>query len=311
MKTLINNNPLLIDTDPGHDDVLAIMLAVKSGNFDIRALTTVAGNSTIENVTRNAAYTLDLLGRRDIPIYSGSPSPLKRPLQLAVVHGESGLAGADTSNTDFQLTGDAHTRIIDFVESCGSNATILTLGALTNIARALIERPELVSKISRIVMMGGAIDVPGNKNRVAEFNFVVDPEAADIVFRAPVEKYLIPIDICNDMLIPAKQFDALQGSSLYSPIKSMMQEFIEGIAKDEGTRGALVYDAVAAYFLLNPKAFNLVDMDIVIETEGKHTYGMTVAERRLSKYKKNNVHVAMKVDKGAFIKDFFEILKNE
>ncbi len=300
---------VIIDTDPGHDDALAIMLMIKSGMFDVLALTTVAGNSTIENVTKNAAYILDLLDRRDIPIYSGKAKPLKRKLVQAVVHGISGLAGADTSKTKFVLTNDAEDKIIELVRKYPKKVTLLTLGALSNIARAFIKEPRLPSLISEIVMMGGAIDVAGNKNRVAEFNMFVDPEAADIVFKAKVKKVLIPIDVCNDMPLFLSDFDKLKGTPLHKPIMSMMEHFIQGIKADEGSEGALVYDAVAAYYLIRPKAFTLEKMDVVIETKGEHTFGMTVAEKRLSPKKQYNVEVVRRVDRKQFRKDFIETVK--
>jgi inosine-uridine nucleoside N-ribohydrolase len=299
---------LIIDTDPGHDDVLALLLLIKSGLFDIKAITTVAGNSTIENVTKNAAYTLDLVRRRDIPLFSGQPKPLKRDLLLAVVHGDSGLDGVDTSKTNFTLTGNASQRITELIKKNPNEITLIALGPLTNIARSFEQNPHLPSLLKQIVIMGGAINVQGNKNRVGEFNMVVDPEAADIVFRAYVPKVLVPIDVCNDFPIPLENFQELQGSSLYVQIMSMMQKFIEGIEKDEGTKGALVYDAIAAYYLLNPDAFTLELMDIVIETKGEHTFGMTVAEKRKNKSVNPNLEVVIRMDKTAFIKDFFSTL---
>lgn len=298
---------LIIDTDPGHDDVMAILLAIKSDLFDIKAITTVAGNSVLENATKNACFTLDLLGRRDIPVYSGQPNPLKRKLILAVVHGESGLDGVDTSKTKFNLTNDAEDRIIKLVQK-NPGITLLTLGPLSNIARALMKNPKIEKNISQIVMMGGAINVPGNKNRVGEFNFVVDPDATDVVFKANIKKVLVPIDICNDMLVPQEAFEALKGNSLYKPVMSMMEKFIDGIEKFEGVKGALIYDAVAAYYLINPKAFKLEDKDIAIETKGEHTFGMTVIERRKWVEHKNNVSVALEVNKEQFMKDLFENL---
>jgi len=300
---------LIIDTDPGHDDVMAILLAVKSGLFDIKAITTVAGNSVLENATKNACFTLDLLDRRDIPVYSGQPKPLKRELILAVVHGESGLDGVDTSKTKFDLTYDAEDRIIELVQK-NPGITLLTLGPLSNIARALIKNPKIEENIKQIVMMGGAINVPGNKNRVGEFNFVVDPDAADVVFKTNIKKILVPIDICNDMLIPQEAFEALNGNSLYKPVMDMMKKFIDGIEKFEGVRGALIYDAVAAYYLINPKAFKLEEMDIAIETQGEHTFGMTVVERRKWVKHNNNVSVALKVNKKQFMNDFFKYLNH-
>lgn len=307
MKKLLPK--IIIDTDAGHDDVLAMMLLIKSGRFDILGITTVAGNSTIENATRNVAFTLDLLKSRQIPIFSGNAKPLKRKLIQAVVHGKSGLDGVDTSKAKFTLTNDALTQTINLIRSNPNEVTILTLGPLTNIARAFIADPKLPSLVKKIVIMGGAINVCGNKNRVAEFNMFVDPEAADIVFKAPVNKIVIPVDICNDMPLFISDFNRLKGSYLYRPVMNMMKHFIAGIKKYEGTKGALVYDAVAAYYLLYPKAFTIEAMDIVIETKGEYTFGMTVAEKRISAKKNINAHVGLQLNRKKFVEDFIKILK--
>lgn len=300
---------IIIDTDPGHDDALAIMLIVKSGLFDVLALTTVAGNSTIQNVTRNAAYILDLLERRDIPVFAGKAKPLKRNLIQANVHGSSGLDGVDTSKVKFTVGHDAPEHIISLINEYAGKVTLLTLGPLSNIARAFQKDTNLSSKINKIVIMGGVIDVPGNKNRVAEFNMFVDPEAADIVFKAKVPKVLIPIDVCNNLPLFLSDFEKLKGSSLHQPIMDMMRQFIAGIKKYEGTKGALVYDAVAAYYLLNPKAFVTKPMDIVIETKGEYTRGMTVAEKRISEEKMYNMEVVIKVNREKFVRDLINILR--
>lgn len=308
MKYGFFDGPIIIDTDAGHDDVLAMMLAIKAG-LPIVGITGVAGNSTIRNVGRNIAYTLDLLGRRDIPVFTGSSKPLKRSLLQAVVHGKSGLEGADTSDTRFRLTGDAPEKIIELVRRYPKEITILTLGPLSNIARALRRDRAIESRIKEIVIMGGAIDVCGNKNRVAEFNLFVDPEAADIVFRSSIPKVLIPIDICCDMPLFLSDFQEIEGSALYEPIMSMMRQFIHGIETHEGTKGVLVYDAVAAYYLLRPSAFQKEQMDIAIETKGEHTAGMTVVERRISAKKQYNVTVAMKLERKQFVRDFLQALQ--
>ncbi len=301
---------IIIDTDAGHDDVLAMMLLIKSRRFDIKAVTTVAGNSTIDNAMRNAAFTLDLLNRRDIPIYSGKPRPLKRKLITAVVHGKTGLDGVDTSHTNCKLTDNAHQPIIELARANPHQVTILTLGPLTNIARAFLSDPQLPSLIKEIVMMGGAIDVCGNKNRVAEFNMFVDPEAADIVFRSKVKKVLVPLDACNEIVLTELDFEKVKGSPLYMPIKNMMRQFIRGIERFEGVKGALVYDAIAAYYLFKPSVFRYKAMDIVIETKGEHTAGMTVAEKRRRVERDNNVRVVTCISKGRFIKDLISILKS-
>lgn len=301
---------ILIDTDAGHDDVLAMMLAIKAG-LPVVGITGVAGNTTIGNVGRNIAYTLDLLERRDIPVFTGFSKPLSRPLVQAVVHGESGLEGADMKKTQFYLTGDAPEKIVQLVKRYPKQLTILTLGPLSNIARALLRDPAIAPLIKEIVIMGGAIGVCGNKSRTAEFNIFVDPEAADIVFRSVIPKVLVPIDICYDMPLFLSDFQKLKGSSLHTPIMGMMRQFIHGIETHEGTKGALVYDAVAAYYLLRPSAFITEPMDIIIETRGEHTAGMTVVERRVSAKKQYNVKVAMCLNRERFVKDFIGILKED
>lgn len=300
---------IIIDTDPGHDDALAIMLIVKSGLFDVLALTTVAGNSTIQNVTRNATYILDLLGRRDIPVFAGKAKPLKRNLIQANVHGSSGLDGASLENTQYKVIHDADRQLIRLIKENPKEISLLAIGPLTNIARAFLKESKLPSLLKQIVIMGGAINVPGNKNRVAEFNMFVDPEAADIVFKSKVKKILIPLDACNDIPLFMSDFAKLKGSKLYKSIKSMMKRFIAGIEKYEGTKGAFVYDAIAAYYLLNPKAFVAQPMDILIETTGEYTRGMTVVEKRISEKKMYNIEVVTKVNREKFVKDLINILR--
>src|SRR3989337_3566990 len=310
MKANRNLPKIIIDTDAGHDDVLAMMLVMKSRLCDVQIITTVAGNSNMKNATRNTAYTLDLLGRSEIPIYSGQEKPMYRKLITAVVHGKSGLDGADTSKTKYKLTSNADDKIIEVVHRYPHQVTILTLGPLSNIARAFVKDPKLPLIIDKVVMMGGAINVPGNKNRVAEFNMFVDPEAADIVFKADVKKTLVPLDPCNDIVLTESNFNSIKGSSLYIPVKKMMKQFIKGIEKHEGVKGALVYDAIAAYYLINPAVFHCKPMDIVIETNGEHTFGMTVAEKRKIEMRNYNVLVATHVEIDKFVEDFINILKS-
>ena len=299
---------IIIDTDPGQDDALALLLAFRSGLFDLKALTTVAGNSTIENVTRNARFVISLLGDTIISLYSGAAKPLQRELIQAVVHGVSGLDGVDTSQISNVLTGDAVENIIRIVEDNPGKVTILALGPLTNIAQALFQAPSIVDDIAELVIMGGAINVPGNMNRVAEFNMFVDPEAADIVFRSSVKKVLVPLDVCNQVVLTMEDFEQLKGTSFYEPLMSMIRNFIQAIKEDEGVEGAIVYDAVAAYYLLNPSAFVTEEMDIVVETKGAYTLGMTVNEKRVAKEKDFNCLVCRSVDREVFRREFLETL---
>ena len=297
---------IIIDTDPGHDDALAIMLIEKSELFDILAITTVAGNSTIQNTTNNARYVLDLIGS-NTPLYSCAATPLKIKLVQADVHGPSGLAGATITKKE-RLTGDAADRIIEIIRSNPNEISILTLGPLTNLAEALQKDKTIAPLIQEVIMMGGAIAVPGNKNRVAEFNIFVDPDAADIVFNASVKKTLIPLDACNEVFLTLDDFEQLKNSQLYEPIRAMMTHYIEGIQAFEKTTGALMYDPLAAYFIINPDAYVTERMDIQIETQSELTRGMTVSDRRTWGEKHLNILVAKSADRIAFVKDFLEIL---
>lgn len=300
-----NNKPIvIIDTDPGHDDALAIMLLVRSNMFDIRAITTVSGNVDIQKATNNARFVLDLINSR-IPIFSGSVKPLKKKLIQANVHGVSGLAGANITKIE-KLNGLAIEKIIEIVRANPKQVSIVAIGPETNIAKAFIKDPELSKLIKQIVIMGGAINVHGNKSSVAEFNIFVDPDAAKIVFDAPVKKILVPLDVCNEIPMFLTDFNKIQGK-LRSPILSMMKEFIKGIAKFENFKGALVYDALTTYFLVNPKAFTTIKMDVRIETKSELTSGMTVADKRSWGDKVLNVDVVTKLDRDVFVEDFIKI----
>lgn len=301
------NNKIIIDTDPGQDDALAILLLEKSGLFNIKAVTTVAGNSTIKNTTNNARYILDLVGSKT-PIYSGAKKPLKRKLIVSNVHGENGLAGAEITKQE-KLSNNAVTKIIEIVKQNPGKISILAIAPLTNIAKAFIKEPKLPSLIKEIIIMGGAISVAGNRNKVGEFNIFVDPESADIVFKANVKKALIPLDICEEVFVCLKDFENLKGISLYKPVKKIMSFYIKGMKKFENKAGAFLYDPLAAYYLINPSAYKTKFMDVEVETKSELTRGMTVADRRPFGDKKLNVNVVTSLNKSIFLKDFFKILK--
>lgn len=298
---------IIIDTDPGHDDALALLLLLQSQEFDVQAVTTVAGNASIEKVTRNAQAILNLV-HDATPVYSGYAEPVNGTLVTAVVHGESGLDGFDTTRTNYALTNNAPQKIVEIVQKFPGEVAILTLGPLSNIARALQLCPRIAELIPQIIMMGGAISVPGNKNRTAEFNFFVDPFAADIVFQSDIPKVLIPLDACNEVVLQVNDFQKIKNLSLQQILIPMMQHFTAGLSGDEGVNGILVYDALAAYYLLRPKAFAITPMNIQIETKGEHTFGMTVAERRPYKKVAPNTQVVTSLNQTLFRKDLFSIL---
>jgi pyrimidine-specific ribonucleoside hydrolase len=155
--------------------------------------------------------------------------------------------------------------------------------------------------------MGGAINCPGNKNRVAEFNIFVDPEAAEIVFNSGVPITLIPLDICNTTPLFMSDFEKITNEKIAPAIKAMMEPYIKAIKQFEGQEGALVYDALAGYYLINPAAFELISMDVRIETKGDITSGMSVADRRSWGEKSINTQVVSGLNREIFVKDFLNI----
>jgi len=301
---------IIIDTDPGHDDAMALMLACKSPELDVLAVTTVAGNSIIENTTRNARYILRQIGLRDLPVCSGANRPLKRNLVQAVVHGKSGLEGIDPSNSS-KLTNDAPEQILRILKEYPNEITILTLGPLTNIAQAIIDNPETMKLAKRIVSMGGAIGVAGNKNRVAEFNIFVDPEAADIVLNFPVPVTLVPLDACNHVQMTLTDFKRVNNNAIRTLLMGMVRPYIANLKKDAGVEAALMYDPLAVFYLLQPKSCTTKTFNIQIECMSELTRGMTVADRRsITDGLESNTTVVMDIEADAFVERFIKTLNN-
>ena len=309
MEKLIQK--IIIDTDPGHDDAMALLMLLAVPQIEILAITTVAGNTTIENATRNTKYILGLVKKENTPLFAGSAKPIERDLIVANVHGKSGLDGSGAELLPIEKTIEQATdEIIEIIKQNPGEVTLLTLGPLTNIAKAFLKEPSLPKMVKQIIMMGGAIAVPGNKNRVAEFNFFVDPEAAKIVFDSEVKKVLVPLDACNDIVLPEQSIKEIKerAGNVGKILSNMLVPYVENIKKYDNMAGALMYDPLAAYYLINPSAFLLEEMDIKIETKGEYTFGMSVAERRVGALKNPNTKVAIKINGQKFIDDFVELI---
>lgn len=307
-----NKEKIIIDTDPGHDDMLAILLMAAAPTIDVCAVTTVAGNSTIQNVTNNARFVLDLAKEPGIPLYSGADKPLVREQVLANVHGESGLDGAPVEKQE-QLSGLAVQKILEIIQSNPSETSLLIIGPQTNIAQAIQQDPDTMRLAKQFVIMGGAFDVPGNQNRVAEFNISVDPEAAAIVAEFPVAKTYIPLDVCNEIQVPIEDFEKIENETIRNKLISALTPYISNIQKNElPTRGALMYDALAAYYLLKPEACETKDVALVVETKGEYTNGMTLVDKRtFSKKAPNNATIVTHIPEQQFIDDYLETLNKK
>lgn len=291
-----NKQKIIIDCDPGLDDALAIVLVVKSQLFDVLAITTVSGNSAIFNTTRNARFVLDQL-KSSTPLFSGIGKPLRRKLTTANVQGKDGLGDIKVANTP-KLTGNAVYKINKLICKYPNQITVLALGPLSNIAKLLIEYPKASTLIKEIVIMGGAVEAGGNKSKYSEFNFYVDPEAVDLVFKSKIKKVLVPLDVCNKATLELKSFEKFKPSFSYELAKSYQQ----GLKKYDSIDKIIPYDPLAAYYLINPRAFKTQEMRLSVKTDDM---------KRGMVYKLNgarNIKVAMDVDAKQFESDFFRIL---
>lgn len=274
---------IIIDTDPGQDDAVAILLALASPEIELLGLTCVAGNVPLPLTIRNALTICELAGRTDVPVYAGCESPLERPLVTAEhVHGKTGLDGIALPAPSMQLT-EGHA--VDFIietlrrEPAGT-VTLCPIGPLTNIAAAFRQAPDIVARIQRIVLMGGAYFEVGNITPAAEFNIFVDPEAADIVFRAGVPLVVMPLDVTHKVLTTRARIAAI--SALGSPVAKAVASwtgFFERYDKEKyGSEGAPLHDPCVIAWLLKPELFQGREINVEIELEGTYTAGMTVAD---------------------------------
>lgn len=274
---------IIIDTDPGQDDAVAILLALASPEIEVLGLTCVAGNVPLPLTVKNALTICELAGRTDVPVYAGCESPLERTLVTAEhVHGKTGLDGVALPEPTMPLAkGHAVDFIIDTLRREPSGTvTLCPIGPLTNIAAAFRRAPDIVSRVKRIVLMGGAYFEVGNITPAAEFNIYVDPEAADIVFRAGAPLVVMPLDVTHKVLTTRARIAAI--AALGSPAAEAVASwtgFFERFDKEKyGSEGAPLHDPCVIAWLLKPDLFKGREINVEIELEGTYTTGMTVAD---------------------------------
>ena len=274
---------IIIDTDPGHDDAFAILLALASPEVEVRGITTVAGNVPVAVTAANARRVVELAGRPEIPVYVGAERPLLRAAMHAPdIHGESGMDGyawpAPVRPPEEEHVLDFLVRSLRAVE--GDKITLVVLGPQTNIALLLRRAPELAGRIRRIVCMGGGFFEGGNYAPAAEFNILVDPEAAAIVFGAGIELVAMPIDCTNRALSPAGWIGDLAalGTRVGDACAGMMRFFERAGNRKYGTATRPLHDALAMAWLLWPELFAGRVCNVEIETGSALTLGATVVD---------------------------------
>ncbi|ENC9554935.1 pyrimidine-specific ribonucleoside hydrolase RihA [Aeromonas hydrophila] len=297
--------PVILDCDPGHDDAIALILALASPELKVLAVTTSAGNQTPDKTLNNALRILTLLGRDDIPVAAGAPKPLARELIIADnVHGESGLDGPTLPDPAFApVAMTALELMAKCLRESPEPVTLVPTGPLTNIALLLAAHPELKSKIARIVLMGGAAGA-GNWTPAAEFNIYVDPEAADMVFKSGLPITMCGLDVTHEAQVMDEDIERVR--AITNPVAQCVAgllDFFMIYHRDPkwGFAGAPLHDPCTIAWLLAPALFHGVECRVDIETGGTHTSGMTVVDRYGLTGKAANALVLLGLDRAGFI----------
>lgn len=298
--------PVILDGDPGHDDAIAWMLASASPRMDIRAVTSVCGNQTIEKTTYNAMRVMTLYGLTR-PIAAGRPAPLlAQPINAPSVHGQSGLDGPRLPEPTMQLSPLSAVELMaKTLRDSAVPVSIVATGPLTNVASLLLAHPELKSKIARISLMGGGL-AHGNWTPAAEFNILADPEAADIVFRSGVPLLMSGLDVTEKALIYPADFSRVRAvGNRVARVVADWLEFFYGFHRELGYPGAPVHDAVAVVALLHPELLQSKSMYVEIETKGEYCRGATVGHPCAEA----NALVQLDIDRDGFAALLVEAVK--
>ena len=312
--------PLIIDCDPGHDDAMAMMWALSAPDrIDVKAVTTVAGNQTIEKVTYNAMRILTAAGRTDIPVARGaSRALLKKSAQegAPIVHGVSGLDGPKLPEPAFQPSELNAVQLMEkTLDESDRKMTLLAIGPLTNVAALLLARPDLTDKIERAYIMGGG--TMGNWTPAAEFNIWADPEAARIFFNSGIDIVMAGLDVTQKAYVTREENEELraQGNKMSVLAAELIDYFSQYHYKIEGFPGCTLHDPTAVAAILCPELFTSERCNVDVETKGELTAGMTVIDRVsyltkiMGRTVSKNTTVLFGVDREGFVREFKAAMK--
>lgn len=296
--------PIIIDTDPGLDDALAILLAFASPELEVLGLTAVAGNVGVDLTSANALMLCELAGRRDAKVFAGCARPLLRPQITATVHGATGLGGAGLPSPAMKLQEQhAVDWIVETVmDRPAGSVTVCALGPLTNLALAIVREPRLPTRLRELVIMGGAGPSGGNSTPVAEFNIYADPHAAHVVFESGAPIVLVPLDVTRQVLATRDRLVRIRqiGSPVSRAVVAMLDFFNRGEGAHEGLEAGPLHDPCVIAYLLRPALFHGRPAHVGIETQSPRTLGMTVMDMLLRHGAVANCQVLLKADADGF-----------
>jgi inosine-uridine nucleoside N-ribohydrolase len=295
--------PVLIDCDPGHDDAMALLLALASPELDLLGVTTVHGNQTLDKTTANALRVLEFAGRGEVPVAAGTDRPLVRePRVAAHVHGETGLDGPDLPPpAGLPVAAHAVDFLADRLRAAGRPVTLIPTGPLTNVALLLARHPDAAPGIERIVLMGGAI-AEGNVTPAAEFNIWVDPEAAARVFGAGVDLTMVGLDVTHRALMTPEHADRLRASGRVGTMVAELWEFYYRFHRRVyGLPGAPVHDALAVAHAIAGDLLRTEHRHVAVDCASDLCRGRTVVDLWRVTGHEPNAHVAVEVDAAAFL----------
>ncbi|HUZ23945.1 MAG TPA: nucleoside hydrolase [Streptosporangiaceae bacterium] len=295
--------PIILDCDPGHDDAMAILLARGCPDIDLLAITTVAGNQTLEKTTLNARRVCTVAHIDDVPIHAGCDRPLVRPPIIAAdVHGESGLDGPVFGEPTVPVS-DEHA--VDFLVrtlmASDGDITLVPVGPLTNIAMALRREPRIVDRTRGVVLMGGAY-TRGNRTPAAEFNILADPEAAAIVFEAGWPLTMVGLELTRQAGASQQVIDEIGaiGTALSAVVVELLTFFGSSYRQLRGLQAPPLHDPCAVAGVARPELVTVCDAFVTVETRGQWTAGMTVTDFDLRLGHEANAKVATRLDTDGF-----------
>lgn len=297
---------IIIDCDPGQDDAIALFLALASPDeLDVLGITTVAGNVPLDLTQRNARMMCDIVGRKNVPVYAGCDKPmLREAITAEYIHGNTGIDGVDVFDPETPLQ-DKHA--VDFIVETLRNAekgtvTLIPTGPMTNIATAIKRDPAILEAVDRVVSMGGAMREGGNRSPSAEFNILVDPHAAEIVYQCGRPVTAMGLDVTHQVLSTRDRVARIRevGNPVAAATADMLSFFHRYDTKKYGSEGAPLHDPCTVAWLLRPDLFETKACNLSVETNSELTLGHTAVDFWQVTDRPHNVDWAYEVDTQGF-----------